>query len=147
MSTLSTPRPASPGSFIERTDCHTAHFATRWLKPDTAVISAHGELDAANSRDFVDYALRHDAHVSGLVIDLNGITFIGTAGFSALHALNVRCAAEGIRWALVGSHPVSRLLRLCDPDSSLPVCPSVDSALATVAGDPPRLLKLVAETG
>ena len=50
-----------------------------------AVITAHGELDAANAQEFVDYALRHAAHIDRLVLDLTGVEFFGTAGFSALH--------------------------------------------------------------
>jgi anti-anti-sigma factor len=146
MSTLNPSRTISTGSLIERTDCHTAHFATRWLEPNMAVITAHGDLDAANSQEFVDYALRHAAHMSSLVLDLSGTTFFGTAGFSALHALNVRCAGDGIEWALVPGDAVSRLLRICDPDSALPICPSVESALASVQGEPQRLLKLVAKS-
>jgi hypothetical protein len=33
----------------DRTGCHTAQFATRWLQPTAAVIAAHGELDASNA--------------------------------------------------------------------------------------------------
>jgi anti-anti-sigma factor len=142
---MSTPhvRPASSGAPIEPTDCHTAHFATRWLHPALAVISAHGELDAANAQDFVDYALRHGPDIDRLVLDLVGVDFFGTAGFSALHTLNVRCAAEKIEWALAPSRAVLRLLRICDPDSTLPICESVQDALSTVQGQPRRLLQLV----
>lgn len=142
---MSTPhvRPASSGALIEPTDCHTAHFATRWLHPSIAVISAHGELDAANAPEFVDYALRHADHIDRLVLDLIGVDFFGTAGFSALHTLNVRCAAEKIQWALAPSRAVMRLLRICDPDSTLPICDSVQAALAAVQGEPRRLLQLV----
>lgn len=142
---MSTPngRPASPDSLIEPTDCHTAHFATRWLQPSMSVIAAHGELDAANAQQFVDYALRHAPHTDRLVLDLTGVDFFGTAGFSALHTLNVRCAAEKIEWAMVPSSAVSRLMRICDPDSTLPIYDSVDAALAAVQGEPRRLLQLV----
>jgi anti-anti-sigma regulatory factor len=34
-----------------------------------AVITAHGELDAANAQQFVDYALRYSAHIDRLVLD------------------------------------------------------------------------------
>jgi hypothetical protein len=88
MSTPSHGHPASPESLIEPTDCHTAHFATRWLQPSMAVITAHGELDAANAQEFVDYALRHAPHTDRLVLDLTGVGFFGTAGFSALHTVN-----------------------------------------------------------
>jgi anti-anti-sigma factor len=136
---------ASPESLIEPTDCHTAHFATRWLHPSMAVITAHGELDAANAPQFVDYALRHAAHTDRLVLDLTGVDFFGTAGFSALHTLNVRCAAEKIEWALAPSVAVTRLLRICDPDSALPICTSVEAALSAVQGEPRRLLQLVSK--
>jgi anti-anti-sigma factor len=136
---------ATPKSFIEPTDCHTAHFATRWLQPETAVITAHGELDAANAQEFVDYALRHAPHTDRLVLDLTGVEFFGTAGFSALHSVNVRCAAEKIEWAMAPSSAVTRLLRICDPDSALPMCDSVDTALSAVQGEPRRLLQLVSK--
>jgi anti-anti-sigma factor len=144
---MSTPntRPGSPDNLIEPTDCHTAHFATRWLQPSMAVIAAHGELDAANAQEFVDYALRHAPHIDRLVLDLTGVDFFGTAGFSALHTLNVRCAAEKIEWAMAPSPAVSRLLQICDPDSALPLCSSVDAALAAVQDEPRRLLQLVAK--
>ena len=145
---MSTPntRPGPPDNLVEPTDCHSAHFATRWLQPSMAVITAHGELDAANAQEFVDYALRHAPHIDSLVLDLTGVDFFGTAGFSALHTLNVRCAAEKIEWAMAPSPAVTRLLRICDPDSALPLCSSIDAALAAVQGEPRRLLQLVAKS-
>jgi anti-anti-sigma factor len=143
MSTITHAQPASPESFKERTACHTAHFATRWLQPSMAVITAHGELDAANAQEFVDYALRHAPHIDRLVLDLTGVEFFGTSGFSALHTVNVRCAGEKIQWALVPGRAVTRLLRICDPDSALPISRSVDVALSVVQGEPRRLLQLV----
>ncbi len=124
---------------------NTAHFATRWLSPDTAVVTADGEIDAANSQKLIDYALRHDARINRLVLDLSGVDFFGTSGFSALHELNVRCAAESIAWASVPSAAVTRLLQICDPDSALPFYGAVDAALSAVQGDPRRLLQLVPE--
>jgi anti-anti-sigma factor len=146
MSTSSHAHSATPESLIGPTDCHTAHFATRWLQPSMAVITAHGELDAANAQQFIDYALRHAAHTDRLVLDLTGLDFFGTAGFSALHSVNVRCAAEKIQWALAPSPAVTRLLRICDPDSTLPMCNSVDTALSAVQGEPRRLLQLISKS-
>lgn len=145
MSTASHARTAALRSH-ERTNCHTAHFATRWLKPSIAVITAHGELDAANTREFVDYTLRHTRHADSLVIDLSRLDFFGTAGFSALHTINVRCAGDSVQWAVVPSSAVTRLLRICDPDSALPVCANINVALSAVKGEPPRLLQLVSKS-
>jgi anti-anti-sigma factor len=146
MSAPTRARPASRESGIDRTACHTAQFATRWIPPSLAVITAHGELDAANAQEFVDYALRHAPRTDHLVLDLSGVEFFGTAGFSALHTVNVRCAGDEVHWALVPSAAVTRLLRICDPDSALPICRSVDVALSTVQGEPRRLLQLVPES-
>ena len=146
MSTVHHTRPVSPEAQIERTDCHGAHFATRWLHPSMAIITAHGELDAANAQAFVDYALRHAPQTEHLVLDLSGLDFFGTAGFSALHSVNVRCAGEKIQWAVVPSTAVTRLLRICDPDCALPISASVEEALSAVQGEPRRLLQLVSKS-
>lgn len=95
-----------------------------------------GRADAANGNAFVKYALRDAKQTQWLVIDLSGLSFFATAGFSALHTLNVQCAGENIRWALIPSLAVDRLLRLCDPDSTLPICVDVATALTTVHSDP-----------
>jgi len=146
MSTTTDTPPATPESLTERADAHAAHFATRWSQPDIAVITAHGEIDAANSQELVDYALRHGDRIQHLVLDMAGLEFFGTSGFSALHALNVRCAAASITWAAVPSPAVSRLLRICDPDSTLPFFDGVATALSAVKGEPRRLLQLVSKT-
>lgn len=143
MSTTTHTQPASPESLIEPAGVNAAHFATRWLPPGTAVVTAHGEIDAANSQELIDYALRHDARINRLVLDLSGVDFFGTSGFSALHVLNVRCAGESIAWTSVPSAAVTRLLRICDPDSALPFYSTVDAALSAVQGEPRRLLQLV----
>ena len=113
---FTTPRP------VDRTESTTATFATRRLEPSVSVITARGELDASNAQEFVDYALRDAERTERLALDLTGLDFFGTAGFSALHTLNVRCASVGVEWVLVPSNAVSRVMRICDPDSTLPVC-------------------------
>jgi anti-anti-sigma factor len=142
MPDVTTSHPSNSQAF---TVCHTAHFATRWLHTSTAIVTAHGEIDAANVIDFVDYALRSADRMTKLVIDLTGVEFFGSVGFSALQTLNVRCADAGITLGIATSKAVNRLLRICDPDMALPVSPGVETALSAVTGEPRRLLKLVAE--
>ena len=129
----------------ESLDCRTALFEITFPQQSTAIVAVRGELDAANGAQFVDFALRHSEFTDRMVIDLSGLTFFATAGFTALHTLNVQCVGAEIRWALVPSAAVDRLLRICDPDSALPVCADVEQALTTVRRDPPRLLELVSE--
>src|SRR6185312_396450 len=85
---------------VDRRDTQTASFATRWPQPSVAVITAKGELDAFNAHDLVEYALRDVESTQRVALDLTGVDFFGTAGFSALHTLNVRCAGAGVEWVL-----------------------------------------------
>ena len=127
----------------ERWESRTARFSVD-RGPSASVISAQGELDAANAAQFADYVERCAALAARLILDLTKLDFFGTAGFSALHRINVRCAGAGVQWAVVPNHLVFRLLRICDPDHALPTCESVDEE--PVANQEPRLLlKLVAE--
>ncbi|MGV0834445.1 STAS domain-containing protein [Mycolicibacterium thermoresistibile] len=142
---LPVPRP-SPGGGGEAVTCHAAEFATQWVSPSAVVISVHGELDAANSPQLVDYALRHAARVKYVVLDLTGVEFFGIAGFSAAHTMNVHCAREQVSWTLVPSAAVLRLLRICDPDSALPVADRVPRPPSD-NGDSGGLLELVPEAG
>lgn len=71
------------------------------------------------------------------------LEFFGTEGLSALHKFNVTCAESGVRWALVPSPAVARLLRICDPEGGLAAAPTVEAALAHVQGARRRLLELV----
>jgi anti-anti-sigma regulatory factor len=108
---------------------HSARFSAEW-DTDRVVITAHGELDLCI------------AHSTPLVLDLSELKFFGTAGFSALHLINVKCAGANLRWAVVPSKPVSRLLRICDPDHTLPLTNSVHAMPATYE-DPDRLFQLI----
>ena len=47
--------------------------------------------------------------------------FFGTAGFAALHNVNVISSQYGVSWALLAGRQVRRLLAICDPDDTLPL--------------------------
>jgi len=120
---------------------HTARFTAEW-GASFVVITAHGELDASNAGQLADYVQRCAAHSKSIVLNLSGLEFFGTAGFSALHTINVRCAGADVRWAVVPSKAVSRLLRICDPDNALPLADSVPNILDDNE-EPRRLFQLV----
>jgi anti-anti-sigma factor len=98
----------------------TAQFSARHSRGGM-VITVDGELDAANADQLAAYVQRSIMHSRRVILDLRGLEFIGTAGFSALHRINVACSRTQVRWAMVSSPAVSRLLRVCDPDRTLPV--------------------------
>jgi anti-anti-sigma factor len=123
---------------------HSARFSAEWGL-DRVVITAQGELDASNAAPLADYFDLCIAHSTPLVLDLSGLKFFGTAGFSALHLINVKCAGANLRWAVVPSKGVNRLLRICDPDHALPMIESVHAMPAADDDDPDhnRLFQLV----
>lgn len=120
---------------------HGARF-TAERGPSFVVITAHGELDASNANQLADYFQRCAAQSKSVIVNLSGLEFFGTAGFSALHTINVRCAGAGVHWAVVPGKAVSRLLRICDPDDALPVAESVPDILDENE-KPRRLFQLV----
>ncbi|HTY27357.1 MAG TPA: STAS domain-containing protein [Mycobacterium sp.] len=109
------------------------------------MITVQGELDASNATQFTDHVEQCADGGVRLNLDMSSLKFFGTAGFSALHNIKVRCAQTGSRWALVTGDAVSRLLRVCDRDNTLPTADSVPEAITLVDGEPCRLLQLVSE--
>ena len=111
----------------------TAHFIARWY-PSGTVITVDGELDAANADQLAAYVKQSISRSKRVILDLRGLTFIGTAGFSALHRINVICSGAQAHWAMAPSAAVSRLLRICDPDGILPVTTPLAEPLLPTGG-------------
>ncbi len=120
-----------------------AQFTARW-DPSGTLITVDGELDAANADQLAAYVRQVTGRSPRLILDLRGLKFIGTAGFSALHRINVVCSGAQVDWAMAPSPAVSRLLRICDPDGTLPVTtPSAEPLLRPLRADGERLLSLL----
>jgi anti-anti-sigma factor len=100
--------------------------ASARIAANLVVISVRGEVDASNGIALAGYVERHAAIAGTLVLDLSTVEFFGTAGLTALRRIDLCC--DRIRWQLVASAPVRRLLRVCHADD-LPQTQSVASAL------------------
>ncbi len=137
-----TPDQFTPDQFTEPSWFRTAQMATLRLSGDVAIIATHGELDAANTDEFVEYTLRQAAGSSHIVLDLTGIDFFGSAGFAALHSLKESCGAQDVDLTIVAGPAVRRLLRICDPDAALPVTLNAQTAVSA-AQRGARLLELI----
>ena len=122
----------------------TAQFTARWGAVGT-LITVDGELDAANANQLAAYVQQSVHRSRRVILDLRGLKFIGTAGFSTLHRINVVCSAAQMSWAMVTGAAVSRLLRVCDPDGTLPVTSPADEPLLRSAWA--ALPQLVAQSG
>lgn len=111
----------------------TARFAGRLLRSSIAIISVDGDIDASNADTLTEYALGHLASCRGMVLDLRSLDFFGAEGFSALHRISVNCARASTARAIVPGAAASRVLRICDPQGSLPLVDTVAAALSTLA--------------
>jgi anti-anti-sigma factor len=110
-----------------------ASFASSLIGLAMVLVTADGELDAGNARDLAAYVDRVLDAKRRLIVDLRGLSFFGTQGFSSLHQINVACSRTEVNWVLVPGCEASRLLRICDPERALPVAETLDSAIGVVS--------------
>jgi anti-anti-sigma factor len=116
-----------PRSVDRREQHHRAIFSACHLSDATVLVTLRGEVDATNSRAMAGYVERQIAGSTRMMLDLTHIDFFGTAGFAALHNVNVICARYDVSWVLVAPQ-LRRFLQICDPDSLLPLEDSVVEA-------------------
>jgi anti-anti-sigma factor len=131
--TIRTYRP-DPASADELHRCGRATFAVRQPSSTRAAVAVVGEIDAVNGRELGRYVERQTGMSKQLVLDLRAVDFFGTQAFTALHYISVHCARSDVDWMIVGSHPVRRLLSICDPQGELPLVDDLASALARLDG-------------
>ena len=110
-----------PGSVDRREQHHRAIFSACHLSDTTVLATIRGEVDATNSRELARYVERQIAGSKRMVLDLTHIDFFGTAGFAALHNVDVICARYDVKWVLVVGPALRRFLRICDPGELLPL--------------------------
>ncbi|WP_239591501.1 STAS domain-containing protein [Mycolicibacterium tusciae] len=89
--------------------------------PATVTVVVEGEIDASNSRELAGYVQRHIVGAEHVILDLRLVDFLATAGFAALHNINVICCGSDATWVLQAGRQVRRLLAICDPDAALPL--------------------------
>lgn len=130
VATRSTPLPFQP-----------AVYASSLIGAAMVTVTAVGEMDAHNARGLAEYIETILDAKRRLIVDLRGLTFFGTQGFSALHYVNVTCSRRDVNWVVLPGREVTRLLRICDPESALPVADSLESAIAAVTTPPRTHLK------
>lgn len=102
----------------------------------SAVTVAHvsGDIDLASADVFREGLAESVAGGGALVLDLDGVTFMGSLGFSVLVETHHETERRKMKWGIVaGSSPISRPLRITGLEQVLPIYPSVSVALEAVA--------------
>jgi anti-anti-sigma factor len=100
-------------------------------------VYAGGEVDAANEHSWqqlLGEAAAATASPGPLVIDTDGLDFMGCCAFTALAQEADRCHGRGIRMCLVSREPiVRRIITASGLGSRLPIYPDADTALSAAA--------------
>lgn len=106
--------------------------------PEAVVVAADGDLDLGSAP-----ALRGRGRAvladrpGGLIVDLGGITFCGSAGLQVLAELSAAAAAADVPFAVVADrYPVLRALRLTRLDEAVPLHRTLDAARASIREHP-----------
>jgi len=88
-----------------------------------------GEVDLSTEEQFLT-GLRHALRGTPamLVVDLDGLTFLGSRGLSALVEVN-KVAGPGVMRVVAGSRPSRRAIEITGLDHVLTICATVDEAL------------------
>jgi anti-anti-sigma factor len=120
------------------------HFTARPIGSYISLHTVEGEIDASNATNLSNFVEHNLGAAKRLILDLRGLTFFGTAGFSVLHRINVTCSHHGVNLVVLPSDEVNRLLRICDPAGALPVARSLQGAIHTAVRPPRTHLRLVA---
>ncbi len=98
------------------------------------IVSAGGELDASNEgpwRRLLSEAGAAAGPPGPLVVDINGLDFMGCCAYAALAEEAEHCRQRGVELRLVSNQPVvSRIVAACGLTELLPVDQSVDAALS-----------------
>jgi anti-anti-sigma factor len=110
-----------PRSLDLQEEHNRARFSAGHQPPSTLLITAEGDVDASNSRNLARFVECHVADSTRVVLDLRLVDFFGTAGFAALHNVDVICSQYGRPWVLRAGPQMRRLLAICDPEGILPL--------------------------
>jgi anti-sigma B factor antagonist len=110
------------------TDLDSVFWVQRTVENHSVVVRACGELDMLTAPRLSWQLERAEAIVvppAPVVVDLSGLTFLGSAGLSVLLDHNDRCTALGSRLEVVAGkcHAVVRPLEATGLDKVLTVVP------------------------
>lgn len=101
------------------------------------VTRVSGEIDAENE-DVWRRLLAETAELTGspgsLIVDINGVEFIGVGAFRILVEQIDRCRQRGVEMCVVATQPIiARLAAVCGVASLVPIYPTVAKARAQLA--------------
>jgi anti-anti-sigma factor len=128
-------RTSNGAAFRHHIECRGAAVEVR-SDGYCTVLTATGEVDAANADIFLTTLARYAAGPCPVIVDLRPLGFLGTVGLRGLLSFNDRCARSGTRWALLGGPTTQRLIGIVRPSRQLPTADSLAEAIGQFPAPP-----------
>ena len=110
--------------------CGRAVFTAQELTDACVLVGVRGDVDATNRHALGRFIERHTRVSKQLILDLTGVDFFGSQGFTALYYVSVQCARRDVDWIVAAGPPVLRILKICDPGGEIPLFGDLEAALA-----------------
>lgn len=126
---------SAPAGQPRSLDSHGMRIDAELRSGDVVLAHVSGEVDLLSAPELRQWVEQHVTGSSGLVLDLDGIGFLGSAGLSVLAELSEQAANDKLTWAIVATkRVVLRPLEATGLVSQMPVYENVDDAVKAVAG-------------
>jgi anti-sigma B factor antagonist len=96
----------------------------------TVVLTSTGEIDTATAPQMLaaaDVALA--GHPAVLILDLAGVSFLASAGLTAMVAIQRQAAPNVVVRVVASTRTTLRPLQITQLDQQLPIFPSLEAAL------------------
>lgn len=107
------------------------------FQPGMLIVQVRGAIEASNAARLSDHVTDLANPDRPLILDLRGVNFINDDGFHALVRIAECSHRTGMRWALVISEAVDRLLSATPSTYRLPIAASVDEAMQRLTSHDP----------
>jgi anti-sigma B factor antagonist len=124
-----------PGQRLgEGDDPPALRVVARSITDAVACVEVRGDLDTMTAPGFEAWVVDRFAGRSDVVVDLDGVAFLASAGIGALMGLQQEAARQGVRLHLTGrrNHAVSRPVQVTGLEARLDLQVDAAAVLATL---------------
>lgn len=126
---------STPDAGPRSLDSHGMRIDAERQAGDVVLAHVSGEVDLLSAPELRRWVKDNVSPSDGLVLDLDGIGFLGSAGLSVLAELSEEAAEDKLTWAIVATkRVVLRPLEATGLASQMPLYGSVAGAVNAVAG-------------
>ena len=124
-----------PGQRLgEDDEAPALRIVTRDVSDAVAVVEVRGDLDAMTAPGFEAWVVDRFAGRTDVVLDLDGVAFLASAGIAALMGLQQEAGRRGVRLHLTGrdNHAVSRPVQVTGLAARLDLQADASTVVATL---------------